>query len=44
MAGMLNDTRHTMLMAGCLLGGLTLGIGMEAALAPAPLGNRRSNT
>jgi hypothetical protein len=38
MAGMLNDTRHTMLMAGCLLGGLTLGISMEAALAPAPLG------
>jgi len=38
MAGMLNDTRHTMLMAGCLLGGLTLGIGVEAALAPAPLG------
>jgi hypothetical protein len=38
MAGMLNDTRHTMLMAGCLLGGLTLGIAVEAALAPAPLG------
>jgi hypothetical protein len=38
MAGMLNDTRHTMLVAGCLLGGLTLGIAVEAALAPAPLG------
>jgi hypothetical protein len=38
MAGMLNDTRPTMLMAGCLLGGLTLGIATEAALAPAPLG------
>jgi hypothetical protein len=37
-AGMLNDTRHTMLMVGYLLGGLTLGIAMEAALAPAPLG------
>jgi hypothetical protein len=38
MAGMLNDTRHTMLVAGCLLSGLTLGIATEAALAPAPLG------
>lgn len=38
MAGMLNDTRHTMLVAGCILGGLTLGIALEVALAPAPLG------
>ena len=38
MAGMLNDTRRTMLMAGCLLGGLTIGIALEAALSPAPLG------
>jgi len=38
MAGMLNDTRHTMLMGGGILAGLTLGTAIEAAFAHSPLG------
>jgi hypothetical protein len=38
MAGLLNNTRPTMLLDGGLLAALTLGISLEAALAPSPLG------
>jgi hypothetical protein len=38
-AGMLNDIRPTMRLSGSILGGLTLGIALEAALAPSPLGH-----
>jgi hypothetical protein len=39
MAGMLNDTRPTMLLGGGILAGLTTGIALEAALAPSPFGH-----
>ncbi len=39
MAGLLNNTRPTMLLDGGLLAALTLGISLEAALAPSPLGH-----
>jgi hypothetical protein len=38
MAGMLNDTRHTMLTASGILAGLAAGIAIETAFAPSPLG------
>ena len=37
LAGLLNDTRPTMLLDGAILAALTLGISLEAALAPSPL-------
>jgi hypothetical protein len=37
MAGLLNDIRPTMFLNGIILAALTLGIALEAALAPAPL-------
>jgi hypothetical protein len=39
MAGLLNDARPTMFLGGGILAGLTLGIALEAALAPSPLGH-----
>ena len=39
MAGMLNDTRPTMFLGGGILAGLSIGIALEAALAPSPLGH-----
>jgi hypothetical protein len=39
MAGMLNDTRHTMLMGGGILAGLAVGIAIDTAFASAPLGS-----
>jgi hypothetical protein len=38
MAGMLNDTRHSMFMGGGILAGLAVGIAVEAAFAQSPLG------
>lgn len=38
MAGMLNDTRHTMAAGGGILAGLAAGIAIETAFARAPLG------
>jgi hypothetical protein len=37
MAGLLNDIRPTMFLDGIILAALTLGISLEAALAPTPL-------
>ena len=39
MAGLLNNTRRPMLLDGGLLAALTVGISLEAALAPSPLGH-----
>lgn len=37
LAGLLNDTRPTMLLDGGIMAALTLGISLEAGLAPSPL-------
>jgi hypothetical protein len=39
LAGLLNNTRPTMLLGGGMLSALTLGLSLEAAFAPSPLGH-----
>lgn len=39
MAGLLNNTRPTMFLDGGILAALTVGIALEAALAPSPVGH-----